>query len=69
MKGAKTMEGKFYTKLWFIMCMSILMPPFGLALCLGFKNPRNIKFRIFWIVITLANWGAWLYAANVLKIM
>ena len=22
------MEGKFYTKLWFIMCMSILMPPF-----------------------------------------
>ena len=69
MKGAKTMEGKFYTKLWFIMCMSILMPPFGLALCIGFKNPRNIKFRIFWIVITLANWGAWLYAANVLKIM
>lgn len=63
------MEGKFYTKLWFIMCMSILMPPFGLALCLGFKNPRNIKFRIFWIVITLANWGVWLYAANVLKIM
>lgn len=63
------MEGKFYTKLWFIMCMSILMPPFGLALCIGFKNPRNIKFRIFWIIITLANWGAWLYAANVLKIM
>ena len=63
------MEGKFYTKLWFIMCMSILMPPFGLVLCIGFKNPRNIKFRIFWIIITLVNWGAWLYAANVLKIM
>lgn len=63
------MEDKFYTKLWFIMCMSILMPPFGLALTIGFKNPRNIKFRIFWIAMTLVNWGAWLYASNVLKIM
>lgn len=63
------MEGKFYTKLWFIMCMSILMPPFGLALTIGFKNPRNIKLRIFWIIMTLINWGAWLYAANILKLV
>lgn len=63
------MEGKFYTKLWFSMCMSILMPPFGLALTIGFKNPKNVKLRILWIAITLINWGALLYAAYVLKIL
>lgn len=63
------MEGKFYQQLWFILCMCVLMPPFGLALTIGFKNPANIKFRILVIVLTLANWGVWLYAANVLQLI
>ena len=63
------MEGKFYTQLWCILCMCVLMPPFGLALAIGFKNPKNIKMRILVIVLTLINWAIWLYAANVLNIV
>ena len=63
------MEGKFYTQLWFILCMCVLMPPFCLALAIVFKNPKNIKMRILVIVLTLLNWAIWLYAANVLHIV
>lgn len=62
------MEGKFYTKLWFIFCMCILMPPFGLALSIGFKNPRTLKMRIALIVLTLINWAVWLYIQHVIGI-
>lgn len=63
------MEGKFYKQLWFILCMCVLMPPFGLALTIGFKNPKRLKMRILVIVLTLANWGVWLYAASVLQLV
>ena len=62
------MEGKFYTQLWLIVCMCILMPPFGLALCIGFKNPKTKTRRIILIVLTLINWAVWLYIQRVLGI-
>ena len=53
-------NGKFYTKLGFIICMCVLMPPFGIFLSLFFKNPRTIKRRILLVLLTICNWGIWL---------
>lgn len=63
MKGASSLEGKFYTRLWFILCMCVLMPPFGIFLTVFFKNPATPKWRIITVVLTLIHWAIWLYIA------
>ena len=65
------MEGKFYTKLWFIICMCVLMPPLGLFLALFFKNPPVPKWRMILVILTIFHWAFWLYMAyfSPMKIM
>ncbi len=63
MEGVSPLEGKFYTKLWFILCMCVLMPPFGIFLTLFFKNPAVMKWRLICVGLTLVHWAIWLYIA------
>ena len=63
MNAGNRYSGKFYTKLWFIICMCILMPPFGIFLTVFFKNPIDKKWRMLLIVATLISWAFWLYMA------
>ncbi len=59
-------DEKWYAQLWFIICMCVIVPPFGLILALGFKNPKTTFRRAILVILTLIHWGVWLYISNVL---
>lgn len=58
-------DEKWYGQLWFIICMCIIVQPFGLILAIGFKNPKTIFRRAILVVLTLIHWAIWLYISKV----